>query len=206
MLKRILHARQLLPGASPRLFSLHTMQLVPGDSTLSIPSSCSAAVHLHCRSVAHCRTGDNGKQRSAASSPALQFCCAPLDRWMQHSCKHLHCRSVPHHRQVEAAKLHYFSPALQVGPAPPEKGNFGVKKVKAPGKNLEKSLITGFASLQKITSQTNIFSGASVFLCTGMTTCPKFFLSSLFYVFGLFFRCFNNYHCGICAKTIDRNP
>jgi hypothetical protein len=59
--------------------------------------------------------------------------------------------------------------------------------------------------LQKITSQTNIFSGASVFLCTGMTTCPKFFLSSLFYVLSLFFRCFNNYHCGICAKTIDRN-
>ncbi len=137
MLKRILHARQLLPGASPRLFSLHAMQLVPGDSTLSVPSSCSAAIHLHCRSVAHCRTGDNGKQHSAASSPAPQ-----------------------------------------VGPAPPEKSNFGVKKVKAPAKNIEKSLITCFASLQKITSQTNIISGASVFLCTGMTTYLKFFLSS----------------------------
>ncbi len=53
-------------------------------------------------------------------------------------------------------------------------------------KNLEKSLITCFASLQKITSLTNIISGASVFLCTGMTTYPKFFFSSLFYVFGLF--------------------
>jgi len=180
MLKRILHARQLLPGASPRLFSLPPMQLVPRDSTLSVPSSCSAAVHLHCRSVADCRTGDNGKERSAASSPALQFCRAPLDRWMQHSCiiLHLHCRSVLHHRQVEAAQLHYFSPALQVGPAPPEKGNFRVKKVKAPPKNLEKSPITCFTFF--------IISGALVFLCTGMTTCPKFFLSSLFYVFGLF--------------------
>ncbi len=40
----------------------------------------------------------------------------------QHSCNgfHLHCRSVRHLRTSGAAQLHCFSPALQVGSAPPD--------------------------------------------------------------------------------------
>ncbi len=49
------------------------------------------------------------------------------------------------------------------------KGNFRDKKVEAPLKNLEKSPIMCFASLQKITSQTIRISRTLLFLCTGVT-------------------------------------
>ncbi len=61
--------------------------------------------------------------------------------------------------------------------------NLEVKKVQVPMKNLEKSPIMCFASLQKITSQTIRISSALVFLCTGVTICPKLFPFIFDYLF-----------------------
>jgi hypothetical protein len=84
--------------------------------------------------------------------------------------------------------------------------NLGVKKVQTPLKNLEKSPIMCFASLQKITSQTIGISSASVFLCTGATICPKLFPFNFDHLFLSLLRCFDNNHCRKCTKNIDRNP
>jgi hypothetical protein len=169
---------------------------VPGDSTLSVPSSCSAAVHLHCRSVADCRTGDNGKERSAASSLALQFCRAPLDRWMQHSCiiLHLHCRSVyttDKWRQHSCIIFHLHCRSVLHHQ---RRAILGSKKSRPPEKSRE------IADYMFYIFYNQWCIGIFMYWYDHM---PQIFPFIIVLCFWSFFRCFDNYHCRICAKTID---
>jgi hypothetical protein len=79
----------------------------------------------------------------------------------------------------------FFEGGKTFGPSKcPERseGRFCSRQSQGPLKNLKKSLILCFFNIQKIISQTIRNSGAFVFLCTGATIWPNFFVLLIFYI------------------------